>query len=348
MNIGLIGCGRVASLHMNVYAHIKDANVVAVSDIDLRKARTFADKYGIDKVFTNYTDLLEIKDLGFVDICTPTSTHARVVCDVAKSGHDILVEKPMALSTAECERMILESKKHGVKVCVCHNQLFFPSIRKAKSMVDSGDYDLASFRTCFKGSTELMGCPGWISNPGEGGILWEEGYHTAYLQLHFLQNIKEVYAVGSKVKHPVYDVFNVLLRTSGRSYGIIEASWIAKERELSCEISSSDGKIAQIDLKCDHLLEKTGAVHRHKNLVYRFYTGEKRLLGGWIHKAGTLLKTRFPSMYGLSHFYLIKSYMESLENDSSPPVQPEEGKEVIKLLECIEVSLDKHQAVPIK
>lgn len=337
MKIGLIGCGQVANGHMAVYKYIKDAKVVAVADVIPKKARIFANKHGISKVFTNYVDLLEVNDLDFVDICTPTSTHVRIACDAAKFGHNVLLEKPMALSTSECERMIHESEKQGVSLCVCHNQIFFPSIRRAKLMVDLGHYDLVSFRTSIKQSPQIFAYPAWNMTPEEKGILWEAGCHPTYLQLHFLKNITEVYAVGSKVKYPVYDEFSVLLRTLGRPYGIIEVSWITKGSEKIYEIDSADGKQVWPQVHGDYhsILEKPG----ESNMVY---SEIKRIFRYFARSRHSHLD------YFVGHFYLINKYMKSLKDGSLPPVQPEEGKRTIKLLECIEESLGKHQIVSMK
>lgn len=137
----------------------------------------------------------------------------------------------MARSTSECERIIDAAKRAGVGLCVCHNQIFIPNVTLAKSMLDSGHYDLVSFRTSIKESAELIGAPNWTLAPEEKRVLWESGCHGAYLQSHFLKNIEEVHAVGCEVRHPVYDELSVLLRTQNRSYGIIELSWIAKQSE---------------------------------------------------------------------------------------------------------------------
>ena len=137
MKVGLIGCGRVAHIHMSAYKAMENVNVVAVSDADINRAKAFAEPYKIDKVFSNYVDLFEMKDLDFVDVCTPTSTHELIVCDAAKSGLNVLMEKPMGRNSKECEKMIEESRKHGTKLCVSHNQLFFPYVRRLKSIADS-------------------------------------------------------------------------------------------------------------------------------------------------------------------------------------------------------------------
>jgi predicted dehydrogenase len=343
MNIGIIGCGRVAALHMLAYSFIKDANVTATSDADLERVKTFAQRHGIKRTFTDYKDLLELKDLDFVDICTPPSTHTNIACDAAESAHDFLLEKPMALSTAECEKIIDAAKRAGVKLSVCHNQKFIPLVMQAKSMVDSGSYDLVSFKTSVKESAELIGAPNWALTPREKGALWESGCHPAYLQLHFLKNIKEVCAVGSKVKHPVYDDLAVFLRTPGQSYGIIELSWLAKQKETIYEINGSDGKRAQI-LNFNFLIEQSGNAPKHA--WSGLYLDGKRVLKKWIQpvfdgiREGKLL-------YCLPHLSLISGFIESLKNDSPLPVTPEEGKMAIRLLECIEESLNKNRIVPM-
>lgn len=343
MNIGLIGCGGVAGGHMLAYKNIEDARVVAVSDINVKKARTFAARYGIDKFFSQYVNLLEMKDLDFVDICTPTSTHVPIACDAAKFGHNVLLEKPMGRSVAECDKIISATKKHGIKLCVCHNQIFFPSIRKAKSMVDSGHLNIVSFRTTVKENPELIGAPAWNLTPEEKGILWEAGCHPAYLQLHFLKNITEIYASGSKVKYPVYDDFVVLLRTPNGVHGIIEVSWLAKEQEVIYEIDSSDGKRAKIDRVTDTLIEKSG--NSKHTIGSELLSTIKKVLGHFVPARKTL-KTEL--WYFIGHYYLISEYIKSLANDMPAPVQPEEAKRAIKLLECVEESLNKHQTVQMK
>jgi len=341
MKIGLIGCGRIAAHHMNVYRFIKDTQVVAVSDVNSQKAKNLAGKYDVKNVFSNYADLLEIKSLDFVDICTPPSTHASIVCDAAEAGHNILLEKPMALSSNECEKMIHEAEKHKVSLCVCHNQIFLPAIKQAKRLVDSGDFHITSFRTSIKENPHMFSVPAWNMTEKEKGILWEAGCHPAYLQLHLLQNIIEVYAVGSKRKFPVFDEFSVLLRTSGQPYGIIEVSWLTKESEKIFEIDSSDGK--RVFMKApppyanqgyDVLLEtseetRSGLYPKVKE-VLRHFVKRKTQLG-----------------YFIGHFYLINCYIKSLRVGSPPPVKPQEGKRAIKLLECIEKSLNTHKIVPM-
>lgn len=344
MDIGLIGCGRVAQLHMCAYKHIPEANVVAVSDINLEKAKTFAQRHGIKKGLEDYLELFEMKNLDYVDICTPTSTHAKIACEAARFGHHILLEKPMARSTEDCDKIIHEVSKHGVRLCMCHNQLFIPQVVQAKSMVDSGEFDPVYFRVSVKESAELIGAPSWIMTPEQGGILWETGCHSAYLQLHFLNDITEVCAIGKKIKHTVHDHFLVLLRTPNHALGVMEVSWLSKRTEVIFELMSSDGKQMQI-LDYNYLLEMPEKLPQ--SFLKGFYLDQKMIVKKWTRTLMQSLRKR-GLLACLHHYNLISKYMQSIREDSDPPVKPEEGRKTIQLLECIEESLNKNQPVKMK
>lgn len=348
MRVGLIGCGRVANIHMAAYERLTDVNVVAVSDIKLGKAKSFANIYGISKVFSDYKGLFNVDNLDYVDICTPTSTHNRIVCDAARSGHDILVEKPMARNISECEKMISESEKNGVRLCICHNQLFHPEVMKAKSLVDSGNYDLTYFRTTHRENFDLLKAvelaQSWNVTPREGGILWEVGTHLVYLQLHFLPKVKEVYAVGTRAKYPVYDEIAVLLKAQNQRYGLIEISWVAKETEITYEIGSADGKRAEIIFDYDLLIEKSeNPPMSVPSVAHNIYTDMKRGVKKWMKFGLNYISKRKL----LPHFNLISNYVESLKNNSALPVTPEDGKNTIKVLECIDASLKKGRVIEV-
>jgi len=345
MKVGLIGCGRVAHVHMRAYKAMSKVNVVAVADADINRAKAFAGPYKIDKIFSNYMDIFEVEDLGFVDVCTPTSTHESIVRDAAKSGLNVLMEKPMGRNSIECGRMIEESRKHGIRLCVCHNQLFYPYVKHLKSIADSEGFGLTSFRTFHKENFEFLKAHGlahdWNLSPENGGILWEVGCHLAYLQLHFLKDIEEVYALGVKAKYQVWDDFMVLLRTSSHRYGIMEISWVAQEPEMVYEVIGSNGRRVQTFLPHGYVIERTqkslGSVG---DVARSFFSDEKRLLTKWWKFAKDQVEK--PQ---LGHFDLISSYVESLEKGSTPPVTGEDGRNAVRLLECIEESLREGRPV---
>ena len=348
MDVGLIGCGGIAPSHLEVYKNLKDVRIAALCDLNLEKARHLATRYKIEKVYGNYWDMIEKEKLDLIDVCTPVSTHAKIICDVAKVVPAILVEKPMALSVSECDVIINTIEKNGSKLCIGHNQIFSPNIQRAKALVDSGKFNLLRFRTTQKESFELLKkhnlAPAWNVSPKQRGIIWEVCCHLAYLQSHFLPDIKEVYAVGGKVKYPVFDDFVVLLRTTGQSFGIIELSWITTETEIVYELRDVDGKRIEIYRDFDYYVEKLEYPPLSISKVARnFFTEEKRLLHKWLRFGVSFLRKRKL----LPTFNLITRYIEAIKKDLPPPVSPEDGRNTINLLECIEKSLEMHRLVKV-
>ncbi len=348
MKIGLIGCGGIANHHLKVFSSMKNVEIIGVCDLNLERARETARRFKVENVFRDYHDLLATKDLGLVDICTPISTHARIVCDVAKEVPAVLVEKPMALSVSQCDEMIKTVKKHGSKLCISHQQIFLPSVEKAKLLVDSGVFDLVSFETKQKESFQLLRTHGlaadWMVTPEQGGIIWEVCCHLAYLQLHFLPDIVEVYAVGNKIKYPVYDDFAVLLRTSSKRFGVLELSWLSREPDVIYEIRDSEGRRVQIYRDFDYFLEKHARAPLSVIGVVRgFFADEKRILKKWAKFGLDYVRKRKM----IPHFKLFTNYLENIKKDLPPPVPPEEGRKTVNLLECIKRSLDNRQPVAI-
>ncbi|MGC8842411.1 MAG: Gfo/Idh/MocA family protein, partial [bacterium] len=99
LRVGIIGVGGIAQAHMQGYAKLKDkVDLVAFCDTIPERAEKGAKEYGSRnaKVFTDYREMLEMKDLDAVDICTPNKFHAPQAIDALKAGKHVFCEKPMA------------------------------------------------------------------------------------------------------------------------------------------------------------------------------------------------------------------------------------------------------------
>lgn len=340
--IGLIGCGGIAREHMRVYNALKHARVVAVCDLVPERAKAFATKYKVANSYSDYADLLETRDMDLVDICTPVSRHLSIACDAARLGKNVLVEKPMARTSSDCLRMINESKKHGTKICVDHNQLFYSSVSRAKSMIKDSS-NLVLIETVNYGKPIHM--QDWITTDQEGGFIWEMACHPAYLQLHFLGDVTEVFSVGTRGRSSAIENFVSILKTTHGVFGTMKFSTVPLEPEKSVTILGSNGQRFEINIEYDLLVEKAtrrteGQISEY---VRRFYRDEKRLLGR-LHYV--LDFARSGRMLGiLSYFRLISSYLECLQKDLPSPVNPEDGMKTIRLLECIQESIEKQQPI---
>jgi predicted dehydrogenase len=349
IKVGLIGCGGIAPVHLRAYKKLRPkVDVVALCDINREKAESFARKFKVEKIFESYFDMFDKCDLDLVDICTPISTHAKIVCDSAKEVQAILVEKPMALNVTQCDEMIAQVEKHKTKLCVGHNQIFSPHIQKIRKMIDDSGFILLSLRTHLAANFDVLIANKLVSPlnilPQEKGVLWEVCCHHAYLQQYFLPSIQEVYAIGNNVKYPVYDDFIVLLRTKGEQFGLIDISWVSNEMDVVYDFRGRNGKRIEILWEFNYMLERSANPPFTIRLAIKnILTDEKRLLKKWFRLGLSHIRKRKT----LPTFNLIRNFIESIEMDLPPPVTPEDGKKTVKLLECIEESIRKSELIRV-
>ena len=128
ISVGVVGCGGNSDFHFMVYRSLKDMRVAAVCDINHDLAREKAAKWSAGRVFEDYRSMLDL-DLDLVDIITPTTSHAEIAKAALESGKNVLVEKPMALTSKECREMIDSAKKSGRTLSVFHGLRFLDSVR---------------------------------------------------------------------------------------------------------------------------------------------------------------------------------------------------------------------------
>jgi predicted dehydrogenase len=125
LRVGVVGVGTIGIYHLETYLSCRKARVVAIADVKEDLVKSVASKYGIERFFTDYRDILALKDIDAVSVCTPPFAHAHVTCDTAAAGKHVLCEKPMAMNAEEAKRMVEACKRAGVKLGVCHSRVRF-------------------------------------------------------------------------------------------------------------------------------------------------------------------------------------------------------------------------------
>ena len=104
VRIGIIGCGA-GRLHAREYVTLDDVDLVALAGLEEDRCRQVATKYGIPRIYRDYTELLAQPDIDGVTICVPNHLHAPMTIAALEAGKHVLVEKPMATSVADGEAM---------------------------------------------------------------------------------------------------------------------------------------------------------------------------------------------------------------------------------------------------
>ena len=136
--VGIVGLGLAATAHVRGYLSHPNAQVLAVCDTDAHRAAEFGERYGVERVYTSYADLLDDRDVQVIDIATPTFLHARMTRQAALAGKHVHCEKPFCRSVAEGMEAVQAVKNAGVKLLVGETYLFLTSHMKARALIDDG------------------------------------------------------------------------------------------------------------------------------------------------------------------------------------------------------------------
>ncbi|HET91251.1 MAG TPA: Gfo/Idh/MocA family oxidoreductase [Chloroflexi bacterium] len=125
IGVGIVGCGRISDLHALGYQGREDARIVAVCDTKRGRAREKGAAWGIDRarVYTDYHQLLADPGVDLVELLVPHHLHAEMTVAACAAGKHVSVQKPMALTTAEADRMIEAAERAGVVLRVYENFL---------------------------------------------------------------------------------------------------------------------------------------------------------------------------------------------------------------------------------
>ena len=144
LRAALIGCGNIgAGGHLPAYAHIPEAELVAVCDAVEDLVRAAAERSGAT-AFADYQQLLARDDIDMVDICLPTYLHGEVATAAAEAGKHILCEKPMALSAEAADAMIEAAQKARVKLMIGQVRRFDHRYASIKEQIDAVEPQLIS------------------------------------------------------------------------------------------------------------------------------------------------------------------------------------------------------------
>jgi len=138
VNVGIVGLGLVSDSHIKGYQSHPDAEVIAVCDLDEHRAQQICRKYGIEKHYTSYEQMLKEADINTIDITTPTHLHAPMALAAARAGKHILCEKPFAMSLRDCEQAVNVARDNKICLAVGESYVFMSSIKKARELVDAG------------------------------------------------------------------------------------------------------------------------------------------------------------------------------------------------------------------
>ena len=148
MKYALIGCGRIAKNHVKA-ALTNNFEIVAVCDIVPEKMNSILVDNGVEyekdvKRYTDYKKMISENDIELISIATESGIHAEIALACIEKGINVIIEKPMAMSIEDCEKIIQLSEEKGVKVSACHQNRFNIAIQKLNIFLQSQRFQVLS------------------------------------------------------------------------------------------------------------------------------------------------------------------------------------------------------------
>lgn len=202
VNIAVVGLGAFGQKHLDALANIADANIKYVAHSRQNVADEIAEKYGADKGFDNFTELLAQPDLDGIILATPTQMHHDQTIEALRAGKHVMVEIPMADNLQGVQEIVDVQKETGLIAMAGHTRRFNPSHQYVHNKITAGEFNIQQMdvQTYFfrRSNMNALGQPrSWTDH-----LLWHHAAHTVDLfQYQTGEKIVKANAIQGP-KHP--------------------------------------------------------------------------------------------------------------------------------------------------
>lgn len=136
--IGIVGCGQIASMHIQAILSSKEYELVAIADINPEQLAKVKEKHSIKKAYSDYKTLLEKETLDVLVVSTHVVTHAEISIAALNKGINVICEKPMSVTVQDSEAMISAAEKNNKLLTINFNTRSSARFLKVKEYIDSG------------------------------------------------------------------------------------------------------------------------------------------------------------------------------------------------------------------
>jgi len=232
INVGIVGCGRIADMHAPGYQGQTDARIYAVCDSNPQTLQTRAREWGAEKSYSDYGALLADPDVHAVEILTPQKLHEPMVLAAARAGKHVALQKPMTIDLARARRMIQAMQESRKVFRITDNYLFYPPIVKLRELIEAGTLGTpTNLRIKFiSGSSGGWDVPAssweWRMKEreeGRGMQTFDHGHHLWAVAAHLLGPVEKVSAWIDSLDGVVDSPAAVIWKYAGRKcYGMCE------------------------------------------------------------------------------------------------------------------------------
>ncbi len=342
MKAAVIGCGNISHFHIHAIQSNPAVQSIALCDANEKKLKERAGQYQIQKIYPDVDKLLDQEKPDVVHIVTPPHTHSEIALKALDRGVHVLVEKPMAMTTAQVDEMVQLADKKKVKLCVNHSALFTPVVTQALEIANSFAFGALVHAECFFGfdvarilqanSPDNTGPMSWYPDL-KGHILEDLFPHPASIVLGLLRQYSNFTHVVKEFKKDGFADEMRLLIDSNKATAQINISLRTHPDKFMLNLYGTK-KIVNVDIGNMSIVEQKmyklpKAISRGVGSLSQSWQIFRNTVGLAVGVA--LKKADNAAGVGI----LIDKFYTAIEHDWPPPVSGEEGRMVVELAEKI-------------
>lgn len=322
VNFALVGCGRIATRHIEAIEAAKQAKLVAVCDIDEALAKQKSESAKVP-YFADLDQMLKAHpEIDVVTLLTPSGAHFQQGLNIIEQHHrHLLIEKPFIMTTAQGLALKKAADLHKTQIFPIYQNRFNKAVQRVKAAIENnvelGNLRVGTVRVRWCRPQRYYDLSPWRGTWAmDGGALTNQGIHFIDLLRYLCGEVKRVHAklatFGAKIE--VEDTGVAILEFESGALGIIEIMTSARHDDFEASISCvCENGLAVISGTATNELQKFSPDPTQVDVASEV----------------------FPTTYGFGHNTIIQSVVDTLLLQKPPIISFEDGFETIKLLHAL-------------
>jgi UDP-N-acetylglucosamine 3-dehydrogenase len=314
IRLGVIGVGNMGLHHARVCSQLGGAELCAVADSDLARAAFVATRFGA-RAYADYREMLATESLDAVTIAVPTREHLPVALSVIEAKVHLLVEKPLAGSVADAEKLDRAAAVAGVKLAVGHVERFNPAVTELKALLDRGG--LGKISSVVARRVGLM--PPQVK---DANVIVDLAVHDIDVLNYCFGRSPEVAAAvaGRALLSDRYDHAELFLRYGGAGC-FVQVNWITPLKIRTLSVTGDAGHA-----ELDYILQK---LELYETVVAREYD----TFGDFVVRFGQGRRTALPVAKCEPLHAELQDFVDSIRQDRPPRVTGLDGINALRVAE---------------
>lgn len=332
INIAVIGAGYWGPNLIRNFQDARDATVVTVCDLSEEKLRRSAVRYPTVRLEKDFAAVLRDKNVDAVVIATPVHTHYALASAALQAGKHVLVEKPMAESSAEAAMLVDLAAKANKVLLVDHTFLYMGAVRKLKSLIESGEIGDVLYYDSMRVNLGLF--------QSDINVAWDLAVHDISILFYLLpQRPVAVSATGmSHVSGQPENIVFMTLFYPGAMIAHINVNWLSPVKIRQTLIAGTRRMIVFDDLHASEKIKIYDSGISVKDMDDIMRTRVE-------YRVGDIRIPTYPRDEALA--VEAAHFISCIKGEEKPCTDGHMGYEIVKLLEAAQKSL-KENGIPVE